>query len=61
MKITDLEGNQILNGVSDHDEILAALKNEGTIKSTNDYIIDEDMPGTYVITNGINEVAIIYD
>lgn len=61
MKITDLEGNRILSGITDHDEILATLKNEGTIKSINDYMIDEDMPGTYVVTNGIEEVAIIYD
>ena len=61
MTITDLEGNPLLNGVSDHTEVLAALKNEGTIKSTNEYILDEDMPGIYIVTDGRSEVAIVYD
>jgi len=60
-KVTDEHGQVILEGDLNDIEILRSLKTNNIIQSEEEYLIEEYGPTMQVVTNGINEVAIIHD
>jgi len=60
-KVTDEHGQVILEGDLNDLEILRSLKTNNIIQSEEEYLIEEYGPTMQVVTNGINEVAIIHD
>jgi len=56
-----MSGKKILEGNQVDNQVLQQLKNQGFIKNTSEYVIEEDFPGTKIITDGTHEVGTIHE
>jgi hypothetical protein len=60
-KVSDVNGQLLFQGDLEDLEILRGLKNNNLIQTEQEYLIEEYGPTMKVVTNGIDEVAIIHD